>query len=201
MYKEWKRPPKFVALLKKEKGKTAINEWENDDFDFPWALYNVYKKIRTIFFPYLLTCWNKDTSVLLKVKVFEQVHKYENNGLNFLKNTMYVCTIPLIKSYDLRKVKSTSHAIIHLTIFTSAFCQMHVENLLQRPAWRILFVSVLVLGFIFPFFWIVLLLSLFVPSVALLYPLKASENCNPVVSWCFWGYGEVNLEANGVKLD
>ena len=136
MYKEWKRPPKFVALLKKEKGKTAINEWENDDFDFPWALYNVYKKIRTIFFPYLLTCWNKDTSVLLKVKVFEQVHKYENNGLKFLKNTMYVCTIPLIKSYDLRKVKSTSHAIIHLTIFTSAFCQMHVENLLQRPAWR-----------------------------------------------------------------
>ena len=30
-------------------GKTAMNEWENDDSDFLWALYSVYKKIRTIF--------------------------------------------------------------------------------------------------------------------------------------------------------
>ena len=26
-----KRHPKFVALLTMEKGKTAMNEWENDD--------------------------------------------------------------------------------------------------------------------------------------------------------------------------
>ena len=26
-------------------GKTAKNEWENDDFDFSWALCKVYKKL------------------------------------------------------------------------------------------------------------------------------------------------------------
>ena len=35
-------------------GKTARNEWENDDSDFLRALYSVYKKIRTIFFHTLL---------------------------------------------------------------------------------------------------------------------------------------------------
>ena len=35
-------------------GKTVMNEWENDDSDFLWALYSVYKKIRTIFFHTLL---------------------------------------------------------------------------------------------------------------------------------------------------
>ena len=42
-------------------GKTAKNEWENDDSDFLRALYSVYKKIRTILFPYFthytLYCW------------------------------------------------------------------------------------------------------------------------------------------------
>ena len=28
---------KFVALLTKEKRKTAMNEWENDDSDILWA--------------------------------------------------------------------------------------------------------------------------------------------------------------------
>ena len=37
-------------------GKTARKQWENDDFDFLQALYTVYKKIRTIFFPYF-TCY------------------------------------------------------------------------------------------------------------------------------------------------
>ena len=32
---------KFVALLTKEKGKTAMNEWENDDSDILQALYSV----------------------------------------------------------------------------------------------------------------------------------------------------------------
>ena len=30
-------------------GKMARNEWENDDSNFLWALYSVYKKRRTIF--------------------------------------------------------------------------------------------------------------------------------------------------------
>ena len=45
---------KFVALLTKEKGKTAMNEWENGDFEILRALYSVYKKISAILYPYLL---------------------------------------------------------------------------------------------------------------------------------------------------
>ena len=52
MFKKWMK--KFVALLAKEKGKKAINEWESDDCDILQALYSVFKKIRTILFPYLL---------------------------------------------------------------------------------------------------------------------------------------------------
>ena len=42
-----------------------------------FELYTMYiKKLGQFFFhAYLLTCLNKDTSVLLKVKIFEQVHK------------------------------------------------------------------------------------------------------------------------------
>ena len=36
------------------RGRTAKNEWENDGSDFLQALYNVYKKLRTILFPCLL---------------------------------------------------------------------------------------------------------------------------------------------------
>ena len=42
---------------------------KTDDSDFLQAFYSVYKKIRTIFFPYLLsTCKNKDATVLPSVK-------------------------------------------------------------------------------------------------------------------------------------
>ena len=34
---------KFVALLTKGKGKTAMNEWENDDSDILRGLYSVKK--------------------------------------------------------------------------------------------------------------------------------------------------------------
>ena len=33
----------IVALLTQEKGKTAMNEWENDDSDILRALHSVYK--------------------------------------------------------------------------------------------------------------------------------------------------------------
>ena len=60
---------KFVALLTKEKEKTVMNEWENDDSDILRALYSVYKKITTILFSYLLVYLFKQRyiSVLLKV--------------------------------------------------------------------------------------------------------------------------------------
>ena len=42
-------------------GKMVKNEWENDDSDFLLDLYSVYKKIRTILFPYFTRytsfCW------------------------------------------------------------------------------------------------------------------------------------------------
>ena len=49
-------------------GKMAKNEWENDDSDFLWASYSIYKKLRQLFFHAdLLACLKKDASVLLKV--------------------------------------------------------------------------------------------------------------------------------------
>ena len=58
---------KFVALLTKEKGKTAINEWENNDSDIIRVLYSGYKKIGQFFFhTYLLSYLDKYTPNLLK---------------------------------------------------------------------------------------------------------------------------------------
>ena len=59
---------KFIALLTKEKGKTATNEWKNDGTGI-LRVYAVYmKKLGQFFFHiYSLTCLNKDASVLLKV--------------------------------------------------------------------------------------------------------------------------------------
>ena len=37
-----------------KKGKTAKNEWENDDSDFLVALCSVYEKLGQFFFPALL---------------------------------------------------------------------------------------------------------------------------------------------------
>ena len=59
----------------------AKNEWENDESDFLWALYSVCKKMRAILFPYLLTCLDKDTSLMLKV-ICRIGYKYESNGNN-----------------------------------------------------------------------------------------------------------------------
>ena len=35
---------KFVALPTKEKGRTAMNNWENNDSEILWALYSIYIK-------------------------------------------------------------------------------------------------------------------------------------------------------------
>ena len=62
LFKEWMK--KFVAQLTKKT--RANNEWENDDSVLLWALYSIGKKIRSILFPYLLTCLNKGTSLMLQ---------------------------------------------------------------------------------------------------------------------------------------
>ena len=57
---------KFVALLTKEKGKTAINEWENNDSDIIRVLYSGNKIGQFFFHTYLLTYLDKYTPNLLK---------------------------------------------------------------------------------------------------------------------------------------
>ena len=66
---------KFVALLTKEKGKMAINEWENDDSDILWALYSAYKKIRKIIFPYLLVNLFKQRHIS-SMKSYKYLNKF-----------------------------------------------------------------------------------------------------------------------------
>ena len=50
-------------------GKTAKNEWENDDSDLLRALYSVYKTIRAILFPY----FTRYTSSVGSYKYFEKL--------------------------------------------------------------------------------------------------------------------------------
>ena len=56
---------KFIALLRKEKGKAAIKEWENNAFDISF-IQCMWKNHDNFFFPHLWTCLNWDASVLLK---------------------------------------------------------------------------------------------------------------------------------------
>ena len=54
-------------------GKTARNEWENDDSNFLRALYSVYKKIRTIFFHTLLAIHRSVASYKYFKKLISEV--------------------------------------------------------------------------------------------------------------------------------
>ena len=88
----------FFALLTKEKGKAATNEWENDDPDILRALYSVYKKIRTILLLYITVNWFKQRyiSSFKSYKYFEQVHKLSIKTMVLTsKDAMYMRTIPL----------------------------------------------------------------------------------------------------------
>ena len=71
----------IVALLTKEKGKTAMNEWENDDSDILRASHSVYKWGQFFFHTYFLSC---HINISIKTMV-----------LTF-KNTMYMHTNLLV---------------------------------------------------------------------------------------------------------
>ena len=73
-------------------GKTARNEWENDDSNFLRALYSVYKKIRTIFFHTLLAIHRSVASY----KYFKKLINMKTLVLGFLK-ILCICIIPFIK--------------------------------------------------------------------------------------------------------
>ena len=73
--------------------KTAKDEWEDDYSDFLQALYSVYKKLEQFFSNTLLA---KHLSV--GSQIFWKVNKWSiKTCLRFLKNTVYMRTIPLIK--------------------------------------------------------------------------------------------------------
>ena len=55
---------------------------------------------------------------------------YKNDGLNFLKITMYMHIIPY---KNVEKEKYTSHTIACLMVFKHAFCHTRVEKLLKGP--------------------------------------------------------------------
>ena len=71
----------------------AKNEWENDNFDFLQAVYSAYKKLGQFFFHNcLLTCSEKDTSVLLKVlNSWVNKLRIKTMVLTFLK-ILCICT-------------------------------------------------------------------------------------------------------------
>ena len=75
---------KFVALITKEKGKTATNEWEIVGSDILRALYRVYKKIRTILFSYSLIKLFRQRYIS-SVKSYKYLNKFiiRTNGLLF----------------------------------------------------------------------------------------------------------------------
>ena len=77
--------------------------------------YSVYiKQLRQFcVYTYLLTCLTKNTSVLLKIVIFEKVHKYKKNGLNFLKSTVYMRTTPFIKLYKILQKENTHRTPSH----------------------------------------------------------------------------------------
>ena len=52
-------------------------------------------------------------------------------ALIFLKK-LCICTQWFNKVSE--KEKYTSHTIVHLTLFTCAFCHMRIQNLLKGPA-------------------------------------------------------------------
>ena len=56
--------------------KTARNELENDDSNFLWALYSVYKESRTIFFHALLAMYRSVASYEYFTKLMSEVWKH-----------------------------------------------------------------------------------------------------------------------------
>ena len=65
---------KLVALRTKEKGKMAMNKWENGDSEDFQALYSIFEKLGQYFFHiYSLTCLNKDISF---VKCYKYLNKF-----------------------------------------------------------------------------------------------------------------------------
>ena len=68
-------------------GKTVRSKWKNDDCHFLWALHSVYKKSRAIYFHTLLALHRS----VAGYKYFRKlINEYENIGLRFFKNTVYL---------------------------------------------------------------------------------------------------------------
>ena len=77
---------KFVALLTKKKGKTARNEWENDDSDILQALYSGH-----ILFSYSLVNLFKQRYTG-SVKSYKYLNKFIRHHCT--PNGIYACILP-----------------------------------------------------------------------------------------------------------
>ena len=66
---------KIRCISNTEKRKTAMNEWESDDFDIFRTWYSVYKRIRAILFPYLLVNLFKQ-GYFSFVKIYKKLNKF-----------------------------------------------------------------------------------------------------------------------------
>ena len=90
------RVKQFVALIAKKKQLRMDGKEMTLIF---FKLYMVYIKIMTTIFPYLLVNLFNERCISL-AKGYEYLNKsissYTNNGLTFLKKTMYMLTIPLL---------------------------------------------------------------------------------------------------------
>ena len=113
---------KFVVLLTKEK-RLRMNR--------KMMTLTFFKTILSLgqffFHTYSLTCLNKDSSLLLKLK-------YKDSGLNFFLKCYAYAHNPFNKVIKfLKKKKYTLHTIACLTLSTRVFCHRRVENLLKGP--------------------------------------------------------------------
>ena len=100
-------------------GKTAKNEWENNDSDFLVDLYRVYVKLEQFFFLTLLANMFKRryiSSVASYKYLNKLISEKQKIRLGFL-NILSICV----------------HSIARLTVFTRAFCHTRVEHLQKGP--------------------------------------------------------------------
>ena len=81
----------------------------------------------------MLTCLNKDTSVLLQVTNFEQVNMRSIKTFVLLLLKI-LCRSPYYSYKMLGIVKYTSHTIPCLTVLSHAFYNSRFENFLKGPA-------------------------------------------------------------------
>ena len=142
------RVKKFVALIAKKK-QLRMNGKEMTLIFF--KLYMVYIKIRTTIFPYLLVNLFNERCISL-AKGYKYLNKsissYKNNGLTFLKKTMYMPTIPLLlQNIGKRRMHIAHYRTLNITytciLSHTSVCLMFLKCSRKKLSFRnLMFVKV-----------------------------------------------------------